>query len=135
MKERDVTENTSIPQIYQEEANRLSLSASASAMLPVLYSVDTALYRARRRRLPALARARSEIVILESLHSTESGEDFVLLQLHNNDIMVFGALSDFDDLCNASEIYMDMSKRHHIENVSKFQLDSVCNVELLDIGD
>ncbi|KAL3680354.1 hypothetical protein R1sor_023310 [Riccia sorocarpa] len=51
-RERAATENTHIPQIYQEEANRLSGSAHASAMLPVFRSIDTSMYRARRIRYP-----------------------------------------------------------------------------------
>ncbi|KAL3694879.1 hypothetical protein R1sor_008530 [Riccia sorocarpa] len=82
MRERAAMENTSIPQIYLEEINRLSGSASASG-------IDTSLYRARRRRLPPLPRTRPEIVIPQSLQSTPSGENFVLLQLQNNDIIVF----------------------------------------------
>ncbi|KAL3678244.1 hypothetical protein R1sor_021200 [Riccia sorocarpa] len=35
MRVRAATENLPIPQIYQEEANRLSSSTTASAMLPV----------------------------------------------------------------------------------------------------
>ncbi|KAL3697452.1 hypothetical protein R1sor_011528 [Riccia sorocarpa] len=101
------TENLPVPQIYQEEANRLSSSATASAMLPVLQSVDTSLYRARRTRFPPLPKSRAEIVIPESLHLTDSGENFVLLQLQNNDIIVFGTSSDFDVLCNATHVYMD----------------------------
>ncbi|KAL3687476.1 hypothetical protein R1sor_013785 [Riccia sorocarpa] len=45
MRERAVAETTPIPHIYQEEANRLASSEAASAMLPVLQSIDTALYR------------------------------------------------------------------------------------------
>ncbi|KAL3688728.1 hypothetical protein R1sor_015037 [Riccia sorocarpa] len=107
MRERAATENTPIPQIYQEEANRLSYSASASALLPMLQSIDSALYRARRSNFPPLPRTLSEIVIPQSLQSTESGEEFVLLQLQDNNIMVFGAPSDFDVLCSASHVYMD----------------------------
>ncbi|KAL2642748.1 hypothetical protein R1flu_010335 [Riccia fluitans] len=107
MRERAATENHSIQQIYQEEANWLSSSAVASAMVPVLHSVDTSLYRARRQRFPPLPSSRAEIVIPHSLHFTESGENFVLLQLQNNDIIAFGMLSDFDTLCNATHVYMD----------------------------
>ncbi|KAL3695369.1 hypothetical protein R1sor_009445 [Riccia sorocarpa] len=53
MRERAATESTSIPQIYQEEANRLAGSASTSAMLPILQSIDSSLHRARRSHLPA----------------------------------------------------------------------------------
>ncbi|KAL3685281.1 hypothetical protein R1sor_003303 [Riccia sorocarpa] len=88
MRERAVAETTPIPQIYQEEANRLASSEAASAMLPVLQSIDTALYRARRQCLPPLPDDRADIVVPESLRFTEAGESFVLLQMLNNDIMV-----------------------------------------------
>ncbi|KAL3698111.1 hypothetical protein R1sor_012187 [Riccia sorocarpa] len=107
MMERAAVENTPIPQIYQEEANRLSSTPNATAMLPVLQSLDTSLYRARRSRFPRLPRTRAEIVLPESIRFTEGGENFLLLQLQQNDIMVFGAPSDFRDLCHASHVYMD----------------------------
>ncbi|KAL3685164.1 hypothetical protein R1sor_003186 [Riccia sorocarpa] len=106
-RERAATENTPIPQIYQEEANRLSASASASAMLPVFRSIDTSMYRARRTRYPRLPHTRAEIVVPESLRLTDAGENFMLLQMDDNDIMVFSAPSDFRDLCHASHVYMD----------------------------
>ncbi|KAL3695481.1 hypothetical protein R1sor_009557 [Riccia sorocarpa] len=107
MIDRAASEDTPIPRIYQEEANRLASSESASAILPVLQSLDTSLYRTRRQQLPPLPRSLADIVIPESLRFTEAGEDFVLLQMQNNDIIVFGAPADFDALCVASHVYMD----------------------------
>ncbi|KAL3685844.1 hypothetical protein R1sor_003866 [Riccia sorocarpa] len=107
MRERAVTETTHIPQIYQEEANRLASSEAASAMLPVLQSIDTALFRARRQCLPPLPDDRADIVVPESLRFTGAGESFVLLQMLNNDIMVFGSPADFDAVCVATHVYMD----------------------------
>ncbi|KAL3688401.1 hypothetical protein R1sor_014710 [Riccia sorocarpa] len=107
MRERAAYETTPIPLIYQDEANRLASSEAASAMLPVLQSLDTALYRARRQCLPPLPDSRADIVVPESLRFTEAGESFVLLQLLNNDIIVFGSPADFDVVCVATHVYMD----------------------------
>ncbi|KAL3685387.1 hypothetical protein R1sor_003409 [Riccia sorocarpa] len=79
MRDRAASEDTPIPRIYQEEANHLASSESASAMLPVLQSLDTSLYRARRQ-LPPLPRSLADVVIPESLRFTEAGEDFVFEQ-------------------------------------------------------
>ncbi|KAL3698144.1 hypothetical protein R1sor_012220 [Riccia sorocarpa] len=107
MRDRTANEDTPIPRIYHEEANRLASSESASAMLPVLHSIDSSLYRARKELLPPLPRSLADIVIPESLRFTEAGEEFVLLQMQNNDIIVFGAPADFDALCVKSHVYMD----------------------------
>ncbi|KAL3698416.1 hypothetical protein R1sor_012492 [Riccia sorocarpa] len=101
MRDRAANEDTPIPRIYQEEANRLASSESASAMLPVLHSIDSSLYRARRELLPPLPRSLADIIIPESLRFTEVGEEFVLLQMQNNDIIVFGAPTDFDALLSS----------------------------------
>ncbi|KAL3691494.1 hypothetical protein R1sor_005145 [Riccia sorocarpa] len=62
MRDRAATENTSIPQIYEEEATTLVDSQSASGTFPVFRNVGSSLYRARRRLLPPLPQDRQDIL-------------------------------------------------------------------------
>ncbi|KAL3679042.1 hypothetical protein R1sor_021998 [Riccia sorocarpa] len=107
MRDRAATENTSIPQIYAEEANTLVDSQSASGTFPVFRNVGSSLYRARRRLLPPLPQDRQDIVIPPSLQVSLQGEQFVLLYLPHNAAIVFGTFANFDTLCERSDIYMD----------------------------
>ncbi|KAL2631004.1 hypothetical protein R1flu_015690 [Riccia fluitans] len=107
MRDRAAARNISIPQIYEEEANTLVSSQSTSATLLVFRNVASTLYRARRHVLPPLPQTREDIVIPPSLQVSLQGDRFDLLYLPSNATIVFGTYSDFDTLCERSNIYMD----------------------------
>jgi len=75
--------------------------------MPNLQSLDSGLYRQRHRLMPALPQTRGDIVIPELYSKTTTGEQFLLFQSANNNIIIFCSPSNLGHLSRADTISMD----------------------------
>ena len=74
-----------------------------------ILNIRQSLYRTRRGILPVLPRSRREVHdALRSLqHKTSKGEDFLLVNDEDMNIVIFSCLSNLQYLCSRPKIYVD----------------------------
>ena len=107
MREAAVETTNSMHQIYRQATVSLASNSGASAIIPTFKSVDSALYRKRRRLTPALPTKKSELDIPDCFRSTNTGEPFLLEATADNEILIFCTPTDLRLLCEADIVAMD----------------------------
>lgn len=75
-------------------AAEISIDEAACAIFPTFQSVDTALYRMRRKNYPTLPQTLGDIIFPPNLLRTISGENFLLHSAIDNAILIFSAPSN-----------------------------------------
>lgn len=107
MREKAKESTDAICTIYRRCTATLATDPSAAAIMPSLQSVDSALYRQRHRLMPPLPQQRTDLKIPDMFKTTTAGEDFVLYQSDNSDVVIFCTVSNLKQLCNVKLVAID----------------------------
>ncbi|XP_071096013.1 uncharacterized protein [Haliotis cracherodii] len=99
-------ETTQIQALYEEQVTQVD-EANIPAM-PSFQSVKSALYRHRRKTIPALPRSRSAVDIEDKWSETTDGRPFLLFSDGDDDkILAFSTAEQIQALQEADTLYMD----------------------------
>ena len=100
-----------VPQLYLEEIQRvvgLPNADEVAANLPTFSAVKSALYRQRRKLIPALPSTRAEVAFECEWAQTANGKSFLLPEDGGDDnIVIFASEDDLPRLAEAECLYVD----------------------------
>ena len=117
-----------VPQLYLEEIQRVAAVPNAdevAANLPPFSVVKSALYRQRRKLIPALPSTRAEVAFEGEWAQTANGKSFLLAEDGGDDKMViFASEDDLRRLAEAEYLYVD-GTFHICPNIIFYQVFTV----------
>ena len=100
-----------VPQLYLEEIQKVAALPNAdevAANLPTFSAVKSALYRQRRKLIPALPSTRAEVTFEGEWARTASGKSFLLAEDGGEEkIVIFSSEDDLRRLAEAECLYVD----------------------------
>ncbi len=97
IKDKTTTDLRPVPQLYQEEVQKVAALPNCSEMaakLPTLTSLKTSLYRRRRKLLPPLPTTRADVHFAGEWAETVGGERFLLVEDGDDDKVEVFATDD-----------------------------------------
>ena len=107
MREQAVAGTDSLHNIYRKQTSELVSYPDAAAKLPTLMSINSGLYRHRHKKMPPLPKNRQTLIIPDNLKTTQSGEEFLLFESTNMDMVVFCTPSSLRLMCESDLISLD----------------------------
>ncbi|CAF4422128.1 unnamed protein product [Rotaria magnacalcarata] len=110
MKERIISETTSITKIYDEEVTKANLSKGAAVVLPTVVEYRSNMSKARRKNTPVIPL--SEMFDIPELYQqTPSAKRFLLIDVclkrSKNRVLVFASDQQLELLFESDTIFMD----------------------------
>lgn len=107
IRDKAIETTEAMPNIYRTCTAQLANDPSAAAIMPSFHSIDSGLYRQRRRLLPALPQTREQVNIPDVYKNTLSGERFLLSHSKNKNTVIFCTPSNLSLLCQSKLICLD----------------------------
>lgn len=101
---------TPISQIYDKVRNDIkNVSKEAAALFPLLSSLKTSAYKARKQALPLAPKNLNDLKITGTWALTETGANFLLFDetINGERIIVFCTLENLANICKSKSLYMD----------------------------